>query len=218
MDKQQIKEFIARRASEELKNGDVVNLGIGIPTLCTKFLPEDVCVVLQSENGIIDTAAVKPGEEDFLHLIDASAHPAAINTGGCIVDSAMSMALIRGGHVHACILGGLEVDQEGNLANWMIPGKKMPGMGGAMDLLVGSQRVIVAMEHTSGGVSKIRRHCSLPLTGMHCVDRIITQMAVFDVVQDGLLLLEYNPVFGLEAIAASTEADYIISPNLKQMH
>ena len=217
MDKTQIKETIARRAARELPDGAFVNLGIGIPTLCVKYIPEDVHVVLQSENGIVDTGAVAPGTEDPLHITDAGGAPAAVNIGGAFIDSAMSFALIRGGHVDACILGGLEVDEQGNLANWSVPGKKMTGMGGAMDLLAGVRRVIVAMEHTAGGVPKIRKTCTLPLTGRNCVHRVITEMAVIDVTPEGLMLMEYHPDYTVEEIRAATEADLAISPTLKPM-
>ena len=217
MDKTQMKEFIARRAAQELENGYVVNLGIGIPTLCTKYLPEGVRVYLQSENGIVDTQAATAENRDPLHVTDAGGAPTWVRPGGSFIDSAMSFALIRGGHVHAAVLGGLEVDEAGNLANWCVPGKKMPGMGGAMDLLAGVKRVIVAMEHTAGGAPKIRKACTLPLTGVHCVNRIITEMAVFDVTGQGLVLRERNPAFTMDELRAATEADFTVSPDLKDM-
>ena len=217
MDKAQMKEFIARRAAQELENGSVVNLGIGIPTLCTRYLPDGVRVILQSENGIVDTEAATEENRDPLHVTDAGGAPTWVRPGGCFIDSAMSFALIRGGHVHAAVLGGLEVDEEGNLANWCVPGKKMPGMGGAMDLLAGVKRVIVAMEHTAGSTPKIRKRCTLPLTGLHCVNRIITEMAVFDVTPQGLVLLERNPEYTMQELRAATEADFTVSGELKDM-
>ena len=138
MDKSEIKAFIAKRVAKDLKDGDMVNLGIGLPTLVPSFLPEGVHVTLQSENGIIGTGAVTEENKDLIHVIDAGGGAAAVGTGGCFIDSSVSFGLIRGGHVDATILGGLEVDEEGSLSNWIIPGKKMPGMGGAMDLLVGA--------------------------------------------------------------------------------
>ena len=150
-------------------------------------------------------------------MVDASGQPAAVSALGCFIDSATSFGLIRGGHVDATILGGLEVDEEGSLSNWIIPGKKMPGMGGAMDLLVGAKHVIVAMEHTAKGSPKILKKCRLPYTAVHCVTKIITEMAVIECTKEGLLLTEYNPEFSLEEIQAATEASLIVSPDLKPM-
>ncbi len=217
MDRSEIKTFIARRVAKELHDGDLVNLGIGLPTLVPQFLPADVHVTLQSENGIVGTAAVDEWTHAPLHVVDAGGSPAAVAHGGCFIDSAMSFAMIRGGHVDATILGGLEVDEEGSLSNWIIPGKKMPGMGGAMDLLVGAKQVIVAMEHTAKGNPKILKRCRLPYTAVHCVNTIITEMGVMKITEDGIVLTEYNPEFTVEQIQAATEATLIISPDLKPM-
>ena len=217
MDKSEIKACIAKRVAKELHDGDVVNLGIGIPTMVPSFLPEGVSVVLQSENGIIRTAPVTDENRDPIHVVDAGGAPSAAAPGACFIDSAVSFGLIRGGHVDATILGGLEVDEEGSLANWIIPGKRMPGMGGAMDLLVGAKNVIVAMEHTAKGNPKILKKCRLPYTAVHCVTKIITEMGVMVVTPDGLVLTEYNPEFTVEQIQAATEAQLIISPDLKSM-
>ncbi len=217
MDKSEIKAFIAKRVAKDLKDGDMVNLGIGLPTLVPSFLPEGVHVTLQSENGIIGTGAVTEENKDLLHVIDAGGGAAAVGTGGSFIDSSVSFGLIRGGHVDATILGGLEVDEEGSLSNWIIPGKKMPGMGGAMDLLVGAKNVIVAMEHTAKGAPKILKKCKLPYTAVHCVTKIITEMCVLEVTDKGLVMTEINPEFTVEDVQAVTEATLIISPDLKPM-
>lgn len=209
MDKAQIKAFIAARVAKELKDGDVVNLGIGLPTLVPAYLPENVHVILQSENGTIGTGPVTDENRDPFHVVDAGGSPSAAAPGACFIDSASSFALIRGGHVDATILGGLEVDEEGSLANWIIPGKKMPGMGGAMDLLVGAKNVIVAMEHTAKGKPKILKKCKLPYTAVKCITKIITEMGVMLVTPEGLLLTEYNPEFTVEQIQEATEATLI---------
>ncbi len=217
MERSEFKTIIAKRVAKELNDGDVVNLGIGLPTMVPRFLPDDVHVTLQSENGILGTAAVDEWTHSPLHVIDAGGSPSAVAAGGAFIDSATSFAMIRGGHVDATILGGLEVDEEGSLSNWIIPGKKMPGMGGAMDLLAGARKVIIAMEHTAKGAPKILKKCRLPYTAVRCVDKIITEMAVIEVTKDGLLLSEYNPAFTLEEIQAATEAELIISEDLKPM-
>ena len=217
MEKSEIKAFIAKRVAKELKNGDVVNLGIGLPTLVPNYLPEGVQVTLQSENGIIGTGGVSQENLDPIHVVDAGGAPSAVGFGGCFIDSATSFGLIRGGHVDATVLGGLEVDEEGSLSNWIIPGKKMPGMGGAMDLLVGAKNVIVAMEHTAKGSPKILKKCRLPYTAVRCITKIITEMAVINVTEKGLELVEYNPEFTVEQIQAATEATLIDSPELKPM-
>ena len=217
MEKSQIKGFIAARVAKELKDGDVVNLGIGLPTLVPNYLPEGVHVTLQSENGIIGTGTLNDGNRDPLYVTDAGGSPAAVALGGAFIDSATSFGLIRGGHVDATILGGLEVDQEGSLSNWIIPGKKVPGMGGAMDLLVGAKNVIVAMEHTAKGAPKILKKCRLPYTAVHCITKIITEMCVLDVTPDGLVMTEINPEFTVDDVKAATEADFTVAADLKHM-
>ena len=218
MEKSEIKAFIAKRVAKELKDGDVVNLGIGLPTMVPAFLPEGVHVILQSENGIIGTGP-KPAPENAepKYKIDAGGSPACADTFGCYIDSATSFGFIRGGHVNATILGGLEVDQEGSLSNWIIPGKKMPGMGGAMDLLVGAKEVIVAMEHTAKGNPKILKKCKLPYTAVHCITKIITEMCVMEVTKDGLVMTEINPEFTVDDVKAATEADFTVAQDLKDM-
>ena len=217
MEKSEIKGFFAKRVVKELKDGDVVNLGIGLPTLVPNYLPEGIHVTLQAENGTIGSAAASKENPDPIHDVDAGGSPSGIAAGGCFIDSSVSFGLIRGGHVDATILGGLEVDEEGSLSNWIIPGKKMPGMGGAMDLLVGAKNVIVAMEHTAKGNPKILKKCKLPYTAVKCITKIITEMAVMEVTPEGLLLTEINPEFTVEQVQAATEATLIVKGEPKSM-
>ncbi len=226
MDKKYIKDFIARRTAQELKDGFVVNLGIGLPTLCTKYLPEGVNICINTEVGILGAGSTPmPGDANYepLYVVDAGGSPASVAPGGSFIDSASYFGLIRGGHVDACILGCMEVDEEGSLANWIIPGKSMAGMGGAMDLCCGTKEVIVAMAHTAKGNAKILKKCRLPLTASHCVTMIITEMGVMKIAKGkGIILTEYNPELGTKeeavaAIQAVTEATLIISPDLKPM-
>ena len=217
MERSEMKAIIARRVAKELHDGDVVNLGIGLPTMVPQFLPEGVHVTLQSENGIVGAASVDDWNHNPLHMVNAGGNPSVVAPGGSFIDSATSFAMIRGGHVDATILGGLEVDQEGSLSNWIIPSKKMPGMGGAMDLLVGAKYVIVAMEHTAQGKPKILKKCRLPYTAVKCVNKIITEMCVLEVTDQGLLLMEYNPEYTLDQIREATEAELMVSPDLKSM-
>ena len=187
MDRSQIKPYIAKRVAKELHDGDVVNLGIGLPTMVPDFLDPSVKLTLQSENGFIGLAPVEEGHPDQAYVVNAD----------------------------ATILGSLQVDEKGNIANWIIPGKMVPGMGGAMDLVVGAKRVIVAMEHTQKGAPKILKECTLPLTAKGQVNLIVTEMAVIEVTPDGLVLKEYNPEFTVEDIQAATEAKLIIADDLK---
>ncbi len=217
MDKNQIREVIARRAALELKDGDVVNLGIGLPTLVPNYLPEGINVFLQSENGLIGMGPEPaPGEEDK-NYTNAGAGYITYFPGASAFDSSISFSIIRGGHVDVTILGAMEVDEKGNLANWMIPGKKTPGMGGAMDLLVGARRVILAMEHTAKGAPKILKECKLPLTAMGQVNMIITEMGVMEITSQGIVLLEVHPEFSVEDVQAATDAKLIISDKLTKM-
>ncbi|KYZ76903.1 acetate CoA-transferase [Anaerosporomusa subterranea] len=210
------KTIIATRVAQEFKDGDVVNLGIGIPTMAADFIPPSVNIILQSENGFVGLMALE-GEVDP-DCVNAGGKPVSIQPGGAVFDSAMSFAIIRGGHVAATVLGALEVDQEGNLANWVVPGKMVPGMGGAMDLVVGAKKVIVAMEHTAkGGVPKILKKCTLPLTAKNEVDLIITNLCVFEMTKDGLVLIELAPEVTLEQVREATGAEYTVSENLKTM-
>lgn len=217
MEKNQIREVIAKRVARELKDGDVVNLGIGLPTLIPNYLPEGIDVVLHSENGMIGIGPTpKEGEEDP-HFINAGGGAILPAKGAASFDSATSFAIIRGGHVDISILGALQVDERGNLANWNIPGKMVPGMGGAMDLLTGTRKVILAMEHTAKGKAKIMKECTLPLTAKGQVDMIVTEMCVIDVTPAGLVVKELHPEFTREEVEAATEATLIFAPNLKPM-
>ncbi|MCQ4923176.1 CoA transferase subunit B [Tissierella carlieri] len=211
------KEFIARRVAKELKDGDVVNLGIGLPTMVANHVPENMTVFFQSENGFIGLGpAPEEGKEDP-YIVNAGAQCVTILPGGIFFDSATSFGIIRGGHVDMTVLGALQVDEKGNLANWMIPGKMVPGMGGAMDLVTGAKKVIVAMEHTVKGSHKILKECNLPLTAAGEVNLIITEMGVIEVTKKGLVLKEINPEFTVEEVQAATEAKLIISENLIKM-
>ncbi|MDU8923486.1 3-oxoacid CoA-transferase subunit B [Pasteurellaceae bacterium LIM206] len=211
------KELIARRIAMELKNGDVVNLGIGLPTMVVNYLPENINITLQSENGFLGLTAADPKNPDP-NIVNAGGQPCSIKKGGAFSDSSFSFALIRGGHVDACVLGGLEVDQEANLANWMVPGKMVPGMGGAMDLVTGSQKVIIGMEHCAkNGNSKILKKCTLPLTARKKVKMVVTELAVFSFINGQLVLQEHAPNIDLETIKANTEAEFIIADDFKEM-
>ncbi|NLV89232.1 MAG: CoA transferase subunit B, partial [Tissierellia bacterium] len=209
--------FIARRVAKELKDGDVVNLGIGLPTMVANHVPEGINVYFQSENGFIGLGpAPEEGQEDP-YIVNAGAQCVTILPGGVFFDSATSFGIIRGGHVDITVLGALQVDEKGNLANWMIPGKMVPGMGGAMDLVTGAKKVIVAMEHTVKGNHKILKECNLPLTAVGEVDLIVTEMGVIEVTDKGLVLKEINPEYTVEEVQAATEAELIIDENLKHM-
>jgi acetate CoA/acetoacetate CoA-transferase beta subunit len=210
------KNLIAWRVAQEMKDGDVVNLGIGLPTLVPTYLPADITITLQSENGFLGLGPLTG--EPLPGLVNAGGQPCGMVPGGAFFDSATSFAIIRGGHVDVTVLGGLHVDQEGSLANWMVPGKMVPGMGGAMDLVSGARTVIVAMEHaTRDGGAKILKRCTLPLTAAGKVTTIITELAVFRFIQGALTLTETAPGVTLEAIRARTEADFKVSADCKEM-
>ena len=217
MDKDQIREVIAKRAAKELHDGDVVNLGIGIPTMIPNYLPEGVTVTLQSENGAMGMGPTPATGEEDKNLINAGGGHITLLPGGSTFDSATSFAIIRGGHVNVSFLGALQVDENGDLANWIIPGKMAPGMGGAMDLVVGAKKVILTMEHTQKGAPKILKKCTLPLTAAGQVNMIITEMGVMEIKPEGIVLTEIHPEFTVEDVQAATEATLIISPNLKSM-
>ncbi|MCC0784769.1 3-oxoacid CoA-transferase subunit B [Clostridioides sp. ES-S-0108-01] len=214
MDKLEMQEYIANRVSKELKDGSVVNLGIGLPTKVANYIPDDVNVILQSENGFLGLGAAEDGHSSDETIVNAGGQPVTILPGGCFFDSATSFGIIRGGHVDITVLGALQVDKYGNIANYMIPGKMVPGMGGAMDLVTGAKKVIVAMEHTSKGSAKILNSCTLPLTATNAVDLIVTEMGVMEVTSDGILLKEINPAFTLDDVISATEAPLILSDSL----
>lgn len=210
------KVVIAKRVAELLHDGDVVNLGIGLPTMVANYIPEGMDITFQSENGFLGLGcAPEPGNEDC-ELVNAGGIPSSIVPGGMFFDSATSFGIIRGGHVNATVLGAMEVDENGNLANWKIPGKMVPGMGGAMDLVVGAKTVIIAMVHTQKGKAKILKQCTLPLTAKGQVNLIVTEMALIRVTDKGLVLEELGPDTTVEEVIAATEANLIVSPNLKR--
>ena len=206
---------IIKRAVQELQDGMYVNLGIGMPTLIANEIPDDVHVLLQSENGLLGIGPYpKKGKEDA-DLINAGKETVTSVSGSSFFDSADSFAMIRGGHIDLAILGGMEVSERGDLANWMIPGKMVKGMGGAMDLVNGAKRVVVIMEHVNKhGESKIKKTCSLPLTGQQVIHRLITDMAVFDFTPQGMVLVEVLGNSTLEEIYANTEADFTMASEL----
>jgi acetate CoA/acetoacetate CoA-transferase beta subunit len=209
--------IIAKRIAQELRSGMLINLGIGIPTLVANYVPPGVNVFFQSENGLIGTGPIP--EEGMAHptLTDAAGHPVSALPGASTFDSAMSFGLIRGGHLDMTVLGGLQVDSQGHLANWMIPGKMVPGMGGAMDLVTGAKRVVVAMQHTAKGKPKILKQCSLPLTSLRPVDLIVTELAVIAFPDGRATLAETAPGVSLEDVMASTDAELDVPQNVPQM-
>ena len=212
------KEMIARRAAKELSNGEVVNLGFGIPTSVANFVPEGVEVLLESENGaLVFGGAPKDGEEDP-DIGNAGGLPITMTLGSACFDEATSFCIIRGGHVDTTILGALEVDQDGSIANWatpVAPGKWSPGMGGAMDLVMGAKKVIATLIHTVKGSPKILKKCSLPITGKGCVSKIITEKCVFEVTPKGLLLIELAEGVTIDEVRACTEAEFAVATEVK---
>ena len=210
--------IIAKRIAKELRSGMLVNLGIGIPTFVANHVPEGVLVFFQSENGLIGTGPIP--EEGMAHptLTDAAGHPVSALPGASTFDSAMSFGLIRGGHLDMTVLGGLQVDAQGHLANWMIPGKMVPGMGGAMDLVSGAKRVVVAMQHTAKGKPKIVKECTLPLTSLRQVDLVVTELAVIAFSDNRATLVETAPNVTAQDVIASTEAELVVPEHVPQMN
>ncbi len=209
--------IIARRIAQELRPGMLVNLGIGIPTLVANYVPDGLDVYFQSENGLIGTGPIP--EEGMMHptLTDAGGRAVSALPGACTFDSAMSFGLIRGGHVDMTVLGGLQVDARGLLANWMIPGKMVPGMGGAMDLVTGAKRVVIAMQHTAKGKPKILEKCSLPLTSVRPVDLVVTEMAVIGFPEGRATLLETAPGVSVQQVIDATEARLAVPGTIPNM-
>ena len=209
--------IIAKRIAKELRSGMLVNLGIGIPTFVANHVPEGVVVFFQSENGLIGTGPIP--EEGMAHptLTDAAGRPVSALPGASTFDSAMSFGLIRGGHLDMTVLGGLQVDEQGRLANWMIPGKMVPGMGGAMDLVSGARRVVVAMQHTAKGKPKIVKECTLPLTSLRQVDLVVTELAVIAFPGNRATLLETAPGVTANDVVARTEAELFVPDDVREM-
>lgn len=209
---------IAKRIAQEVQDGFVVNLGIGLPTLVANYIPHGMFVMLQSENGMLGMGPFPTKDKVDADLINAGKQTVTAVPGASFFHSADSFAMIRGGHVDLTILGAMEVDQEGSIANWMVPGKLVKGMGGAMDLVAGAKRVIVAMVHRDkAGNSKILKKCSLPLTGERCVNRVVTDLALLDVTNEGFVLREVAPGLTVDDVKNATEAPLRIDPNVREM-
>ena len=209
------KEQMAQRMARELKDGYYVNLGIGIPTLVANYVPKDIEIMLQSENGLLGMGEFPSEDQVDADLINAGKQTVTTSTGASFFDSSSSFAMIRGGHVDLTILGAFEIDQKGNIASWMIPGKLVKGMGGAMDLVAGAENIIVAMTHANKhGESKILKECTLPLTGVNCVKKVVTDLAVMELVDGKFHLLERAPGVSVDEIKEKTQADLVINDNV----
>lgn len=211
------REIVGKRVAQLFKDGDLVNLGIGMPTEAAKYLPDNINVILHSVNGLVGLGPA-PKDNVIADLVNVAGQPATILPGGAFVDCAISYSIVRGGHVDATVLGALQVDEKGNLANWIIPGERITGIGGAMDLATGAKKVIIAMEHTAkDGSPKILKKCSLPLTATAVVNYIVTELGFMEVTSEGIVLKELAPGVTVEDIQVKTEATLIISPNLEEM-
>lgn len=217
LDKDKIREIIARRIANELQDGDVVTLGIGLPTEVANYVPETKNVVFQTENGLLGVGKNINGENADKKIVNAGGMCVDVKKGACFYDTQMAFTMMRGGHIDVTVLGALQADEEGSIANWVIPGKFVHGMGGAMDLIIGAKKVIVAMEHTSKNETKILKKCSLPLTAYKQVNLIVTERCVLKVTDKGLLLTDINPMFSVEDIKATVTADIMVSSDLKLM-
>ncbi len=212
------REQIAKRISDEVQDGYTVNLGIGIPTLVANYIPSNKTVMLQSENGLLGMGPFPTEDKIDADLINAGKQTITALPGASFFSSADSFAMIRGGHIDLTVLGAMEVDEEGSIANWMVPGKMIKGMGGAMDLVAGARNVIVAMQHTDKeGNSKLRKKCTLPLTGVKCIKKIVSDFGVIEVTDDGFVLKEYAPDMTAEQVVKATEGKIKISPDCKAM-
>jgi len=211
------KTVIAKRVARELKSGDLVNLGIGLPTLVARYLEPGVEVFFQSENGIIGMSPVPEAGMEDEYLTDAGGGYVGAIPGACSLDSCLSFGLIRGGHLDVTVLGGLQVDELGHLANWMVPGKMVPGMGGAMDLVTGAKRVIIAMTHLAKGEAKLVKRCSLPITALRRVDLVVTELAVIEPTEEGLVLKEVAPGVTPDQVISATKASLIVPKRVPEM-
>lgn len=209
--------LIAKRVAQELHDEDVVNLGIGIPTMVSNYIPKGITIFFQSENGIIGMGAEASEMNKNIDLTNASGKYVTALPGAACFDSSISFGLIRGGHLDVTVLGGLQVDEKGRLANWMIPGKMVPGMGGAMDLVTGAKKVIIAMTHTAKGKPKIVKECNLPITSTRRVDLIVTELSVIEPTEKGLILKELAPNVSVEEVIEKTDAHLLISKDIKEM-
>ena len=217
IEKNKKREIIVKRIAKEFRDGFNVNLGVGMPSLVANYLPEGVNIMLHGENGMLGMGEHETEHDGQYNSVDAGGAPVRIVPGGAYFDSCAAFAMARGGHLDCTVLGALEVDSHGNLANWWVPGVRMPGMGGAMDIVVGAKRVIVSMEHTSKGKAKILKQCSLPLTAVGCVDTIVTELGFFKVTPEGIIIEEINPEVTLDEVQSLTDAELIVSPTLKPM-
>lgn len=217
IEKNKKREIIARRIAKEFKNGYNVNLGVGMPSQVANYLPDGVNVLLHGENGMLGMGEHELAHDMQYNCVDAGGAPVKVVQGGAFFDSCAAFAMARGGHLDCTVLGALEVDEKGNLANWWVPGVRMPGMGGAMDIVVGAKRVIVSMEHASKGKPKILSSCSLPLTAVGCVDTIVTELGYFKITEKGIVIKEKHPEVSLEEIQSLTGAKLIVEDEIKDM-